>query len=236
MTMGGLDMRESYLTKKEGKRADNYELTCEKWRKLFLEMDQKELTERFGLECDEEALYINYYRQKYRIDRKSGMITLEADSKCRLAFNTLMSIYNLFYYAKPGAAVKGEFVPFRSVKRAAPFAPAFQRTILTPLAKTFDGHLEALKKACISLGGVPIRQGDAGYVIHAFDCMPLTMVFWDGDDEFEAQANILFDADITDFIHEESVVCIASDLVRRLSEEAGLREAGQLMGNDIKRK
>lgn len=229
-------MRESYLTNAEGKRADNYELTCEKWRNIFLEMDQEKLAERFGLESDGEALYITYYAQKYRIDRRNGMITLADRPEQKLAFNTLMSIYNLFYYAKPGAAVKGEFVPFRQVKRAAPFDPAFQRTVLKPLAKTFEGRMELLEKACTALHGSPVRQGDVGYVIKAFDCMPLTMVFWDGDEEFEAQANILFDADITDFIHEETVVCIASDLVRRLSEEAGVKEAGQLMGNDIRRK
>lgn len=229
-------MRESYLTTAKGKRTDNYELTCEKWRKIFLEMDQEDVIKRFGMEYEENALYISYYGQKYRIDRRNGMITLAEEPERRLAFNTLMSIYNLFYYAKPGAAVKGEFVPFRKVKRAAPFAPAFERTVLKPLAKTFEGRSELLEKACIALGGSPIPQGDVGYVLRAFDCMPLTMVFWDGDEEFEAQANILFDADITDFIHEESVVCIASDLVRRLSEEAGIKETGELMGNGIKRK
>ena len=63
-----------------------------------------------------------------------------------------------------------------------------------------------------------------GYRIHAFDCMPLTMVFWDGDDEFPAQANILFDAEITDFLHEETVVLVASELFRRLVEESGIRD------------
>ena len=50
-------MKESYITNAEG-RLDNYQLTCEKWRRIFLEMDQKELAERFGLEQDEEAFYI----------------------------------------------------------------------------------------------------------------------------------------------------------------------------------
>ena len=54
--------------------------------------------------------------------------------------------------------------------------------------------------------------------------MPLTMVFWDGDDEFPAQANILFEAEITDFLHEETVVLVASELFRRLVEESGIRD------------
>lgn len=226
-------MRETYLTNGEGERQDRYELTCEKWRARFLEMDHEALAKRFGLEQDEDALYIVFFNQRYRLDKKCGMITLEEDPERKLAFNTIISIYNLFYYASPEARVKGEFVPFRHVKRAAPFDPAFQRTILVPLAKTFEGRTEALEKACRALQGEPVRQGDVGYVIHAFDCMPLTVIFWDGDEEFAAQANILFDADITDFIHEETVVCVAASLVSRLAEEAQLGHVEKLMGGDL---
>ncbi len=49
----------------------------------------------------------------------------------------------------------------------------------------------------------------------AFPCIPLQFIFWDGDDEFPAQANILFDKNITDFTHEETVVLIAEEGVDR---------------------
>ncbi len=222
-------MRESFLSQKEHENTDNYTAVCEKWRKIFQEKDKEELIARFRLEHDENALYITYYNQKYRLDRKTGMLTLADDPDRVLPFNTVMSIYNLFHYSKPDAKIKGEFVPFRLVKRAAPFDPAFQSMILKPLANTFSGRCELLKKACIALKGEPIRQGDVGYVIHAFACIPVTVVFWDGDDEFEAAANILFDADITDFLHEETVCCIASDLARRLAEEAGLGKIKDLL-------
>ena len=44
----------------------------------------------------------------------------------------------------------------------------------------------------------------------------------EGDDEFPAQANLLFDASATDYIHGESIVTIATVGVARLIEEAGL--------------
>ncbi|MDO4297706.1 MAG: DUF3786 domain-containing protein [Lachnospiraceae bacterium] len=223
-------MRTSFIREDGSNAADHYVMVCENWRETFRNMDHTELITRFGLDSDAEALYITYYNERYRLDRASGMIVLAADPERELGFNTVMSVYNLFYYSKPGAKVCGEFVPFRLVKRASPFDAAFRRTVIRPLARRFNGHADLLKKACEALNGEPIRQGDVGYVIHAFDCIPVTMVFWDGDDEFEAQANLLFDADITDFLHEETVCCIGADLVRRLAEEAGLEEAEQLLG------
>jgi hypothetical protein len=50
--------------------------------------------------------------------------------------------------------------------------------------------------------------------------MPIRFLFWDGDEEFPAQANILFDENITEFTHEETVVTIASDGVRCLTDAA----------------
>ena len=225
-------MRENYLNTDPKKTKDNYALVCEKWRKIFLEMDVEELARRFGLKLDEDALYITYFGENYRLNRRSGMITPADDPEKRLGFNTLMCIYHLFYYSKPDAHVKGEFIPFRQVKGAAPFDPAFRETVLKPLAETFSGHPEALERACKRLGGRPIRQGDVGYTIDATGCLPMTVVFWDGDEEFEAQANILFDSAVTDFLHEETVVCLASWMVQRLTEESGLEPKGTPVGQE----
>lgn len=222
-------MRQSFLDEELEKTTDNYKIVRERWRKIYLDLDHEMLEQRFSLRCEEDARYIIYYNEEYRLDKRTGMLTLVKDPERELSFSTVMTIYHLFYYSKPGARVSGVDVPFRQVKRAAPFEKAFIRTILEPMAKAFEGHTEELRQACQALNGQPIRQGDVGYRIPAFNCMPLTIVFWDGDEEFPAQANILFDAEITDFLHEETVVCVASDLFRRLVEESGLQNVQRPM-------
>ena len=56
----------------------------------------------------------------------------------------------------------------------------------------------------------------------AFECIPVRFLFWEGDEEFPAQGNILFDASATDFIHGESVVTIAVIGLMRLANLAGI--------------
>lgn len=203
-------------------KQNRYEMTNEYWRNIFLQMDCDELAERFSLRSDEDALYIRFCCRDYRIDKKSGHIIDVNAPERKLSFNVLMSIYNLFYYSKAGAAVRGEFVPFRAVKRASPFAPAFEKSLEFGLTKPFSGKAELLRKAGEKLEGEPVNYGDVGFVVRSFDFMPVMVVFWDEDDEFPAQANMLFDADITDYIHEETVCCIAGEVMERLIEEAGL--------------
>lgn len=210
------------MSNAENQGQNRYEMTSEYWRNIFLKMDHDELAERFGLRSDENALYIRFCCHDYRIDKISGHISDVNAPERKLSFNVLMSIYNLFYYSKEGAAVRGEFVPFRDVKGASPFAPAFEKSVGDGLAKPFSGKTELLRQAGEKLGGEPVNYGDVGFVVHSFDFMPVMVVFWDADDEFEAQANMLFDADITDYIHEETVCCIAGEVIERLAEEAGL--------------
>ena len=200
-------------------RQSNYDQVIENWRLKFLEMDQEELIRKFQLEADEEFLYIIYFSKRFRIDRKNGFITEDGKSP---GFDTVMNIYNTFYYSASHPVASGNLVAFRQVKRVYPFEAAYRRTIIFRLQELFAGKTEELRKACEALGGTLLPQGDVGYVLPVFPFLNIAVLFWDKDEEFEAQANMLFDSEITEFMHEENVVCVAADAVYYLTLAAGM--------------
>ena len=200
-------------------RQSNYDQVIENWRLKFLEMDQEELIRKFQLEADEEFLYIIYFSKRFRIDRKNGFITEDGKSP---GFDTVMNIYNTFYYSAAHPVASGNLVAFRQVKRVYPFEAAYRRTIISRLQELFAGKKEELRKACEALGGTLLPQGDVGYVLPVFPFLNIAVLFWDKDEEFEAQANMLFDSEITEFMHEENVVCVAADAVYYLTLAAGM--------------
>lgn len=200
-------------------RQSNYDQVIENWRLKFLEMDQEELIRKFQLEADEEFLYIIYFSKRFRIDRKNGFITEDGKNP---GFDTVMNIYNTFYYSAAHPVASGNLVAFRQVKRVYPFEAAYRRTIISRLQELFSGKTEELRKACEALGGTLLPQGDVGYVLPVFPFLNIAVLFWDKDEEFEAQANMLFDSEITEFMHEENVVCVAADAVYYLTLAAGM--------------
>lgn len=200
-------------------RQSNYDQVIENWRLKFLEMDQEELIRKFQLVADEEFLYIIYFSKRFRIDRKNGFITEDGKSP---GFDTVMNIYNTFYYSAAHPVASGNLVAFRQVKRVYPFEAAYRRTIIFRLQELFAGKTEELRKACEALGGTLLPQGDVGYVLPVFPFLNIAVLFWDKDEEFEAQANMLFDSEITEFMHEENVVCVAADAVYYLTLAAGM--------------
>ena len=89
------------------------------------------------------------------------------------------------------------------------FEDAFERQVLKPFAEAFAGKPERFRRAGARLGFTPLSYGDAGFLVPAFEKVPLQVIFWDGDEEFPASVNLLFDRNIIRFIHPEDVVLLA---------------------------
>ncbi|MCH1981938.1 DUF3786 domain-containing protein [Ruminococcus sp. OA3] len=201
---------------------DNYEKVREDWKKKAVTWDYKERYHALGLTGYSEhgKLPVTYYGKKYEIDRETGSITDAVNPDQVPDFFTLMDIYHLFYYSKEKPVLSGHWVAFQDVPRASVFTKAFFEQTVNPFARVFSGRLHELLGAGEKLGFERIRYSDAGFQAMAFSCLPIRFLFWDGDEEFPAKANVLFDANITDFMHEETVVMVASDGLKRLTEAA----------------
>lgn len=198
--------------------SDNYESVREVWRQRFLEMDHEALARRFHLDIDDNFLYLVYFSHPCAIDRRTAKITRLDRPDAEIGFNQEMNFFNMFHYAVENPVPSGNLVPFRSVKRVYPFESAYQKTILRPFEAAFSGRASELQRALTALNARPIPHGDAGGELEIIPGLRMAVTFWDADDEFPAQANMLFDSAITDFMHEENVVCVASDAVRFLKE------------------
>lgn len=206
----------------------NYDKLCEKWRLEFLKMDIDHLMKKLPeLKKEGNYLVLTHFGRKLGIRMEDGEIHPLEDKKS-VDNGTKMNLYNLLYYSKETAFFRNQWVPFRNVRGAGPFASAFEAHVLKPFALTFSGKTEILKAAAKKLGGDPVKQGDAGYILKAFDCIPMQYLFWDGDEEFPAQSNILFDYSVTDYIHVESTVSLAVQGVVSLIDAAGVEGKGHM--------
>ncbi len=203
------------------KELTNYEKWVEQWREKFLQMDQEELKARLPELCEAgNDLVITQFGMKYRINRNDGHIT--CDDAAEISCYEQLNIYTLFGYVSSLAHYKDDWVPFEKLKDAAPFFKAFQQGVILPFGRMFNGKTELLDAAFQKLGATKVKWSDVGYEWNAFGCIPVRFLFWDGDDEFPAQGNLLFDSSATDYIHVESIVTIAALGLKKLAETAGV--------------
>lgn len=209
-------------------RESNYVKVMEKWRQDFVTWDHEALCAKVGIHTyDEEAVRLSYFGVPHEIDRKTGRISCPGDVSYEPGFDEALAIYNFFYYAKEGAENSGEWVHFRNVKDAGVFENAFEHLVLEPFAAYFSGRTEDFMAAGEGLGFLPLPYGDASFQVPAFSGIPLRVVFWDGDEEFPAKINLLFDKNITEFIHPESVTMLGSECMRYFKEADGADPGGR---------
>lgn len=115
-----------------------------------------------------------------------------------------------------GHPLSGEWVNFRQLSGGATYYPAFVKRSQKPLLDFFAHRLELLKEAAQSLGGKNLNEGDSAVVIPALPRVPIALIFWSGDEEFQPEARILFDATIPTYLSTEDVAVLSQQTVFRL--------------------
>jgi len=111
---------------------------------------------------------------------------------------------------------EGRWIAYREIPGAGFYYPAFVKRAINPLKKVFGPTPEAFRRSCQALGGKALESGDAGFQFRVFPQLPLQLILWAGDDEFEPEANILFSSSVGACLSPEDAAWMAGMLVYRL--------------------
>lgn len=113
-------------------------------------------------------------------------------------------------------APTGRWIAYREIPGAAFYMAAFTKRAIDPLKNVFGANLEALSLAAGRLNGQPVAAGDAAFQFTVFPKIDVQVIVWQGDEEFSAEANVVFDAAAGQILSPEDAAWAASLLVYRL--------------------
>jgi hypothetical protein len=190
----------------------SYRLACEQLAKIG---DIEEQCRRSGARClGPHEIVIDYLNQPYHIMIPEGKIVLE-DSGTETPLRDKIMILHYFTGAK-GTPATGKSIAYKQLQGGVSYFPAFSQRVIGPLVKNFGRGPELLRKAAAKLGGCEADYGDLSVTINAFDQVPITLVLWKGDEEVAPNGNILFDANISDYLSTEDVTVLSETIVWKL--------------------
>ena len=110
-----------------------------------------------------------------------------------------------------------KFLAYQELPHGAAYLPAFNRRCTLRIAKQFSSasHLE---QACLALGATNIEsKADAACQFEFLSNVFVQFLYWEADDEFPAQAQVLFSDNVTAFFTSEDMVVITEIIIRALS-------------------
>ena len=109
-----------------------------------------------------------------------------------------------------------KLVSFKEIPSGEFYYPAFAQRSIKPLLRVFGRNPEGFKQAAAKLGGKPAAGADVGVILHVFPQVPVTLLFWCGDDEFPPDLTILFDATLPEVLSTEDIAVMSQEVMLRM--------------------
>ncbi len=138
--------------------------------------------------------------------------------------DTIGSILVLRYLLTAGDdQLRNAWVPYRDFKDGAQFASYIKTNIEDRLAKAFGGNQQLLRERLEALGASLYRSEshpDIAAALHPFPKVPLLVIFWDKDEEFDASFQFLFDQSAASFLDMEALAVLLEYTCQRLRNQS----------------
>lgn len=198
----------------------NYEIMRNQMRGEFVKYNQERMINKFSLRYDEGYIYIVFLLREYRIDRKTGVVEWSEDrfsTSIEADYNESMTIYDVLCYSKDDCSLSGNYCTVNmlkgTVKSGHVGSNMFQES-----ANGFNGKLKELKTVCGILGEKLELTGDVAVKIYPFSFLPVIIQYWEADEEFPANLKFMFDENILDYMHFETIFFMMGHIVKRIQE------------------
>jgi len=158
---------------------------------------------RYQVIDSQKIIILEYLNQSYQIVFPDIDISL-IDSEEEVPIRDRILILHYFTQAK-GTPITNKVITFRELPEGANYFPTFSKRAIKPLLDHFGREPERLIDAAEKLGSHKADYGDVAVTINAFNYVPITLVLWRGDEEFNPEGNILFDSTISDYLPTEDI-------------------------------
>ena len=167
------------------------------------------------LEIDsQKVIVVEYLNQSYLISLPDIEISLmNSEEPVPIRDKVLMLHY---LTSAKGTLATNKLISFKELPGGTNYFPAFYKRAIKPLLDYFGKEPHLLVAAAEKLGGHKADYGDVAVTINAFSRVPITIVLWQGDDEFAPQGSIIFDATISDYLSTEDINVLCDTIFWRL--------------------
>jgi len=199
--------------------------------------DPRAMAYKCGMEFGDGVLCARFYGEPYVISFPDLVARVAATNQVCGLNRTAMFLYYL--QTADGAPLAGKWIAFRDLPGGMFYHQAYQGYSGNRLAKAIDNRIGVFERAAKNLGGMKLDLGcdvasrgtqdssstdtaprDATSAAFAFDALPrvrVAAVYYAGDEDFPATANVLFDESASHYLPTDALAGVGSALVDRLT-------------------
>jgi hypothetical protein len=190
----------------------------QEYQNRLAEVDFERLASFLGIEPDAKGAYLRFFGEKYHVSEQGvfDQNGVEPWHGVSVILFKYILLANEFNQDRPSAPEEFDWVSYREFPDAAPYNQGFKDTVENNLVKYFSGDLDGLKKFCLKWGGSDPNMGLSYQLVRRFDALPrlpVLLLFNDADDEFPAQASLLFPDYAPDYLDMECLAMLGQAML-----------------------
>jgi hypothetical protein len=168
---------------------------------------------------DATVIALPFFGRQHQIDYPELTFSSNGDPVVSLAARIVILHFLIKADVPP---VPEGLVNYGRLPGAGFYFPVFKRKSTDQLVARLGNDMEAFRHAGRELGGRAGDVGDASFILPALPGFDLTLVAWEGDEDFPPAYDILFDRNIVRYLSWEDIVVLAQMAVKRIIARAGV--------------
>lgn len=165
------------------------------------------------------GVVVPFFGRPHLVTHPAGDVTADG-----VPVHVAVAITLLHYLLRAdGTPQEGRWVAFRDLPDGLFYAASFAARAEAPIACAFAegaptaaSGLQRFREAAAKVGR-PLEMADAAFVVDALPRVAVAVLFWAGDDEYPAEARLLFDADARHYLPAEDLAGLGGQLACRLA-------------------
>lgn len=167
-------------------------------------------------QAKEKKFFVKFLADEYEVNLVSRRVLSVSCNVLAKEYLTILILHYLSQKLKGLPVPCAEWISFKELPGGLGYYEAFSKRVLEPLVRKYGRNPLGLLSSLDRLPGKKIQYGDCGIVVDLFEAVPVLITVWAQDDEFSAEANVLFDRTITQVFCTEDIVVLSEFLSKSI--------------------
>ncbi len=176
-------------------------------------LDFQQSADRLGLEYVDGGVHVTFLKREYRIT-SDGVEPMDHQPVNVNNLNVLAH----YLLSKGRGEPENSYIPFESIPRMISGLHAQSRLMNAPLEKYFGNNYVKVSEAAEKLDGIEeeAQPGKHQWTFDVLPKIPLKLVFYEADDDFSAEIQIMLDRTAIQFLEFECLAFMVGCFVHAL--------------------
>jgi len=153
---------------------------------------------------------------EYSID--PAAMTIDCKTSAKKPSHEYFPLFIIFYLLKIAHTPQdGEWISENDIPGGTTFFRGPHLIPTNDISGRFGNDIDAFREKCKKLGGTSLDMADASFSFEIAPQLHVAVLYWVGDEDFPAEAKILYDKTISDLLPLDIVFALAVEVCTRVS-------------------